>query len=84
MKDLLSPTMQRAVRLAMDSGGKLIRYPGGYWRGGGAGHVGTSTVEALVKRGVGSYSAWKESRRGKFPIELTLTPHWQTNVEPQP
>lgn len=84
----LSPTMQDAIKYANEHGGKLVRYPGGYWTV--SGHemtrgisFGTSTIEALVKRNVAVYSEWKH-RSGcpanisthccaKFPVEVTIT-----------
>lgn len=71
----LSPEMQRAVKFAKAYGNKLIRHPGGFW---GAERLsvsfGTSTVEALVTRGIGVYSQWFENQHGRrrFPIEMKL------------
>jgi len=76
----LSEEMQRAVAFAKEHGGKLHRHQGGFWS-----HpefkqwqdkwFGTSTVEALVKRGAGTYTAHKErgGDRGSFPVEFTVT-----------
>lgn len=56
---------------------KLVRFPGGYWAAEGwhsynGAFFGTSTVQALVTREVAEYTAWKDGRSGKFPIEATL------------
>ena len=58
--------------------GKLVRFPGGFWAAIGwhayAGpYFGTPTVQALVTRGVAEYTAWKDGRGGKFPIEVCVT-----------
>jgi len=71
--------MKRAIRAASANGvktrGKLIRYPGGFWYPDGPGQrsFSTPTVEALVRRGLAEYTAWKDGRNGFFPIEMTLT-----------
>lgn len=72
----LSPTMQDAVEFARQHGNKLIRLPGGFWCREGLTRwerpwFGTTTVEALVKRGVAEYTKWQEGR-SRFPIEMTL------------
>lgn len=67
----LSQEMRRAVQFAKLHGNKLTRHPGGFWTGLIAEccgtSFGTSTVEALVKRGAASYTAWKDGRNGRFP-----------------
>jgi len=75
----LTPTMKRCVKY-MQKAGKLVRYPGGYWA---AEHwerwttpwYGTSTVEALVRRGEAVYIQWKDGKHGKFPVEVTIKTH---------
>ena len=65
---------------AAEHGGKLERMPGGFWIYRGAKlnggvpewYVGTSTVQALVKRGAMEYSEHKESRGGRFPIAAQI------------
>jgi hypothetical protein len=77
---LLSRTMLAAHRHAMANGGRLRRFPGGFWmrpnaKGRGDGpYFGTSTIEALVARGVAEYTEWKEGRGGWFPVEVTVKP----------
>lgn len=71
----LSPTMTNALRWIKEWGGKVKRYPGGFWSSPQAFlsvTFGTSTIEALVKRGVMAYSEWKDGRNGRFPIEANL------------
>lgn len=73
----LSPTMRDAMKYANDEcGGKLKRFPGGFWCSTGEGYHypwwGTSTIEALVKRGVATYTEWYEGQRARFPIEVTM------------
>jgi hypothetical protein len=73
----LSKRMQVAVQWAKEHAGTFWRHPGGYW---GSERFydhhgvwfGTSTIEALVKRGVAEYSAWQEGRNGRFPIQAKL------------
>ncbi len=80
----LSPEMQRVLNHALESeGAKLVRLPGGFWTHVGAKwngsapewYAGTTTIEALVKRGRMTYSAWQERRknRGRFPVEASVT-----------
>lgn len=76
MSDELSPTMKRAIAYMQRHNGKMVRYPGGYWasetwRWAGESHK-TSTVKALVRRGIAEYTAWKDGKNGRFPIECTL------------
>lgn len=74
----LSPTMRHAITFAQQHGGKLVRHPGGFWSCEGWTHRGsfesfsTGTADALVTRGAGHYSAWKDGRNGRFPIEVTI------------
>jgi hypothetical protein len=83
--DGLSPTMIAAVSLARENGGKLTRYEGGFWCRSGLKDYenpwfGTTTIQALVSRGVLVYSRWFNGSRARFAIEVTLT----ANVEDQP
>ena len=81
-RDALSPEMKRVLDHAIENGGVLVRYPGGYWTHRNcewagtapAWYVGTTTIEALVKRGRLTYSKWQPSRRGEFPIEVSAPP----------
>ncbi len=70
----LSAAMIEAAEWAKQhGGGKLNRYPGGYWRAGtDQRSYGTTTVEALVKRGAAKYTAHQTGRFGSFPIEITV------------
>jgi len=78
MTPKLSKTMRDAIDFARENEGKLIRHPGGFWAKKvltWAKWFGTTTVEALVARGVGTYTAWEgKSEQYKFPVEFTLTP----------
>ena len=79
--DQLSDTMAEVLGETMAHGGRLERHVGGYWtwpdcpRLGGqwAWYAGTSTIEALVKRGYMAYTKHRRGRLGDFPIEATLT-----------
>lgn len=69
--------MVDAYTMAQENGGKLVRHAGGFWcgkNGRGGRTFGTSTAQALVKRGAAEYTDWKESWGRKFPIELTIKP----------
>lgn len=74
----LSTTMRAAIDYAQRNGGKLIRYPGGFWapegwRQGHGNHFGASTIQALVSRGIAEYTGWQDrSSGGRFPIEVTV------------
>ena len=74
----LSPEMLRARDLALrEGGGKLHRFPGGFWRVAAAHSAwfGTSTVQALVRRGAAEYTEWRRHGSGEgsqFPIEVTF------------
>ena len=73
----LSQKMQQALSYAIKNGGSLRRYQGGYWamehwRSHEWPWFGTSTVEALVSRGVMSYSEWMEGRNGRFPVAAVV------------
>jgi hypothetical protein len=74
----LSEKMQEAMLYAMVNGGKLCRYRGGFWamenwREGQHPWFGTSTVKALVSRGLMSYTEWQEGRNGRFPIAVVVS-----------
>lgn len=73
----LTATMHDAVAYAQKHGGKMVRYPGGFWaREGWKGFerpwFGSPTVNALVDRGVTEFTNWKEGKRSRFPIEAKL------------
>lgn len=81
----LSPTMLEALSLAKEGGGKLHRLPGGFWtiegelrhayNGVPHRYTGSSTIEALRKRGFLAYTKMQASKgRSMFPIEITLIP----------
>lgn len=88
----ISPFMQAAIDLAKEGGGKLVRLPGGFWTIPGEPldlakigvpfrHVGTTTVQTLVQRGLATYTKMQSSkRRSMFPIEMTLTEKGPSNV----
>jgi hypothetical protein len=67
--------------MAVDHGGKLIKFSGGYWtfpdcpRSGGlpTEYYGTTTIEALVRRGRLQYTEWINGRRLRFPVVASLT-----------
>lgn len=79
MKAELSPRMKKAIDHMKLHNNKLVRYPGGYWAAENwhmwkGPSFGTPTVEALVRRGVASYTDWKIGKKSSFPIECTLRP----------
>jgi hypothetical protein len=73
MAKKLTPEMYRLIEFMELNGGKVKRFPGGFWGSGkNGGWFGTSTVQALVFRGMAEYSDWKVGRGGRFPIEAKL------------
>lgn len=86
MSEKLSPTMVDAYDYAVDHG-RIVRYPGGFWaREGWPGRrtekwFGTTTIQALVSRGVFSYSEWKASGKGRFPVAVEVTPQPEPDHE---
>jgi hypothetical protein len=74
--------MEKAVEFAKQHDDKLVRYPGGFWMQAGLTAAddawmnrkwfGTSTVEALVKKGAMVYTQWQGGRHGQFPVEAAL------------
>lgn len=78
-KTQLSKTMRDCYEYAKGNGGILTRFPGSFhqpvkWMLASQERqfFGSSTVEALVKRGYAEYSKWRMGRRGEFPIEVTM------------
>lgn len=77
----VSKTQTRAIAFAKQHENKITRHPGGFWAGpefrrqAGKEWFGTSTVQALVNRGLMEYSEWRgyKGRPGQYPIEATLT-----------
>lgn len=79
----LSATMVACIDDALEAGGELIRYQGGYWAARNAPRAsdgiprpyhGTPTVEALVARGEAEYSEYRDGRNGQFPIAVRIGP----------
>lgn len=79
----LSAAMAEALGTAIEHGGKLERHAGGYWtwpkcpRTGSTfpyltWWAGTSTIEALVKRGELEYTGYRDGRVGRFPIVASV------------
>lgn len=63
--------------------GKMTRHPGGCWWGPVRDHTihfDTSTVQALVDRGVARYSKWQEGAGCTFPVEAELIERKETHV----
>lgn len=83
----ISETMQYAIRLADEKGqGSLWRWPGGYWthdslenrdkvltafNGAPQEYFSTSTINALIDRGVMTVTGVKRGRKGDFPIKVS-------------
>jgi hypothetical protein len=73
----ISSKMQEAMMYALANGGILRRYRGGFWamenwREGKHPWFGTSTVKALVSRGLMSYTDWHAGRKGPFPVAAVV------------
>ena len=75
--DAPSPTMKALRDWIQERGGSITRFPGGFWtvEPWGQKTWGTSSVEALVRRGALEYCDWKENRNGRFPIRARMTPN---------
>jgi hypothetical protein len=75
----LTKTMQQLIEhMRHEGGGFIYRHPGGFWsKAPGyfmrAQTFGTSSVEALVSRGIAEYVEWQEGRNGRFPVKAKLT-----------
>jgi len=74
----VSKKMKQAMLYALVNGGKLCRYRGGFWamenwRKGQTPWFGASTVEALVSRGLMSYTEWRDGNKGRFPIAAVVS-----------
>jgi hypothetical protein len=83
----ISEKMHQAISYALVNGGKLCRYRGGFWamenwRNGQHPWFGTSTVKALVSRGLMSYTEWQEGRHGRFPIAAVVSEPLNKHVQP--
>ena len=85
----ISQKMQEAMLYALVNGGKLCRYRGGFWakenwHNGQHPWFGTSTVKALVSRGLMLYTEWHEGHSGRFPIAAVVSEppnkHVQSNT----
>ncbi len=73
----LTPKMLKAIDRMKAHGNKFVRYPGGYWAANDWHRwhgpcFGTSTIEALVRRGIAEYTEWRDGHNGRFPIEVRL------------
>lgn len=74
----LSDEMKAALEYIKEHGGTIKRYPGGFWQSlewlnRERRFFGTTTIEALVKRGKLEYSEWKPGwGTSKFPIEAKV------------
>lgn len=69
---ILTRTMRACLAYVTQHDGKILRSPGGFWGDRGATWFWTTTVEALVTRGLLHYSGWHEGAT-RFPIEAMLT-----------
>jgi len=83
----ISRKMQQAMMYALANGGKLCRYRGGFWamenwHKGQAPWFGSSTVKALVSRGLMSYTDWHAGRKGPFPVVAVVAE--PSDQRPQP
>ncbi len=77
---MLSKTMKAALEYARSHGGYIDRYPGGYWGFIGPDSFGTTTIQALVSRGMMEYSVWHEGST-RFPIKVKLVASREAGAE---
>lgn len=72
----LSHTMRSAIEYMKENHNRIVRHPGGFWAKEtwrlGKPSFGTSTVEALVDRGVAVYTQSRQGKGPSFPIEAEL------------
>lgn len=81
----LSPTQALCLAYLQQNGGKLARYPGGFWmKPGLAGfaiqrgnltpeiYFTTPTVKALIQAALVQASAFNQNAAGLFPVEIEL------------
>ena len=71
----LTPVMRACLAFMAKNDGSIERHPGGFWCGqvyNAPQSFGTSTVEALVKRGLIEYVEWHDGRRGRFPVRARI------------
>jgi hypothetical protein len=75
----LSPEMKATLVYMQSNGGRLFRWPGGFWAKDEYQlrsniYFGTSTIQALVRRDLDEYVGYKAHTRGcgEFPIEVVL------------
>jgi len=72
----LSTTMREVVDKMNASDGEIYREPGGFWRIKGVAEAwwGTSTIKALVKRGVLEYCLYRQCHwnGSSFPIRARI------------
>jgi|ERR1017187_3404434 hypothetical protein len=81
VRSALSPEMKRCLERVKAHDGTITRYPGGFWCVDSSELTyGTTTVEALVKRGRLEYCEWKESHGRKFPIKARTVPNKQAHA----
>lgn len=82
----VSPTMQGALDAAREHGGRLVRWPGGFWtypdcptRGGGSWDtdyptwsVAAGTIKSLLARGLVREVDWREARGFNGPYRFAV------------
>jgi len=74
----ISQKMLDAMLYALNNNGKLYRYRGGFWAKGNwtVGQYpwfGTITIQALVSRGLMSFTGWQKGRNGAYPISVDVS-----------
>ena len=87
----LTTQQTAALAMAVDHGGKLIKFSGAYWTFPGCPHSGhpwnehyrSTTIEALVRRGHLQYTQWVKGPGLRFPVAASLLPPWETQNERQ-
>jgi hypothetical protein len=82
----VSKKMEQAMFYALANGGKLRRYPGGFWameswQPGQAPWFGGSTITAIVSRGLMVFTEWHEGRKGLFPVAAVTAQSLQHLVQ---
>jgi len=88
MATQLSAKQQECVDAALEHGGVLVKYSGGFWSCRNAEmktimhfqapdwSYGTQTIRALIKKGVFRVTKEKTWEGGSYPVQVEVTSDW--------
>jgi hypothetical protein len=74
---VLTPKMRQLREFILKNGGDIKRFPGGFWTLEPVGRLpsfGTSSVQALVTRGILKYTDWRKHSGSdrQFPVQASI------------